>query len=219
MNITIEDLRNIDLNDILDEYENNEKIIEISDWNDKNIKLTFIAIFIILNNPRPRYNLKEKRLDSIRKEVSRIKLKILKNKISSINYDFFTLQMEEFNNKTSHELTIEGRLGVYASYFLTNTCKKDIEINDIRESKKKYMFQDKPYIINCSEGKKDEIEVVKDFLNQVKEEKDNFYNLYKKARNNNQNIKNSKIKPTNIDDSLKSILSQRLEEINSHILI
>ena len=201
-----------DTNEI-DDYLVQESYIDNADWNNRGIKLLHIAFYIILNNPKPKKDIDEKRLAQIRKTVCEVKLNILNKRSKALSSEWFTEAYNEegnsINGKTFHELNIEGRLGKFAKYFIRHSNKphsKDIE--------NKYIFQRGAYILDCMNGTKDEIQIIKEFLDHVEEEKNDYMELYKNVRAYNQNTTCPELKPSNIDESLKSNLLKRLSKLN-----
>ena len=206
MKITIDDLSNIYDFDIIDEYESVEKIIENSDWNEKNIKLLDIAIYIVVHKPEPKYNINKDRLQSIRKLVTEIKNKYITYLKEQSSYNFFSEKLEG---------CILSRLGVYAKYF------GKIELSDFDLSNKRFISEYKKTNLNPTQTPvsdfklsiKDEISVILDFIKRVEETKDNLNSLYKEFRTYNQNTKNPTNNPTVIFEYMKNILIQNLKEI------
>ena len=175
MKITIDDLSNIYDFDIIDDYEAKENIIENSNWNDKNIKLLNIAIYIVVHKPEPRHNIDKERLQSIRKLVTQIKYKYITYIKEQSSYDFFSEKLEG---------CILSRLGVYAKYF------RKIELSDFDLSNKRFISEYKKTNLNPTQTPvsdfkfniKDETSVILDFIKQVEKTKDNLCYLYNKFR-------------------------------------
>lgn len=206
MKITIDDLSNIYDFDIIDDYETEENNIKNSDWNDKNIKLLNIAIYIVVNKHEPKYDINKDRLQSIRKLVTEIKNKYITYIKKQSSYDFYSNKLEG---------CILSRLGVYAKYF------GKIQLSDFDLSNKRFISEYKKTNLNPTQTPvsdfklsiKDEISVILDFIKQVEETKDNLNSLYKEFRTYNQNTKNPTTNPTEIFEDMKNILVCNLKEI------
>ncbi len=206
MKITYSDLLDILGDDAMDEYVKCIGRIEmVRDWNELpslGVSVLSVAIYVILENPEPRREIKEKYLQSIRKKVGEIKTKFTKESIK----DFDDEWMKEY-----HPSVVKGRLGKYAKYFIRELDDDSLR-NTIKDTQKKYAYQKGVYVLNCAQGKKDEIEVIKEFLQEIEEIKDQLLPEYLIAiENSKRQLKG--IKPTQIDNRLKNILEQKLIQI------
>lgn len=209
--IELSDLEYIFDHQTIDGYKANEEHLKTADWNNRANKLLHIAFYIILHKPEPKLDIKEKRLLQIRKTVSETKLKILKGKVKRLSSELFEEAYDDngFYDTTFHELNLEGRLGKYAKYFIRESKaphSKDIE--------NKYIFQEGVHALNCANAAEDEIQIIKDFLDHVEEEKDSYIKLYQDVRAYNQNTQKPALKPSDIDESLKTNLTKRLSRLN-----
>lgn len=194
--------------EVMDTYESHIGRIEmVKDWNELkslDVPILSIAIYVILNNVEPRLEIEEGYLKRIRKRVSEIKTKLAK----ASRKDFDDEWMKKYNPSV-----VEGRLGKCAELFLRE-LDDDALRDTIKDTQKKYLYQKDAYLQMCLQGKKDEIEVVKEFLRDIEEEKESYLSLYKKVRAYNQNTPNPELNPTAIDESLKKELARRLRNIN-----
>jgi len=204
--ITINELYNVFDNEYIEEYQSQEYIIQSTEnWNSlKNkISLDYIALYIILNNPKPRKELEKDYLNQIRERIHKLKKKILLDNLSQFHYDFFCENSQE---------VLRNRLGIYAKYFerTTNTDINDIDKNYIKETKKKYVIPSSTPFTDFLFNTEDEVTIIIHFLKQIEETKEELKKLYKDFRNDSRNLKNATINPTLIDEDIKTVLIEKL---------
>jgi len=203
-----------DEHDILDDY--NDYFISNANWNDKNIKLLHIAFYIILNNPQSKNNIEPNRLKAIRKKVSKVKLRVAKQKIKSFNSEWYTDNISY--DEAPNTLNIQQRLGKYAKHFERTFSNMDCVDNTlIKDTKKKYLRQNGVHALNCANGVIDEVTVINDFLRGMELIKEELIDVVTQANKTSKYGYNYKpgadMKLTDLYDKLKEMLTYRLKAI------
>lgn len=207
MEITYNDLSAIFDYEVLDQYEMDIGIIEdYMDWNEliEVVPIMSIAIYIVLNDPKPRKELLVKNLRRIKRRVMSIKYRAYKYILDYLKFDWMTLHYA--NN-------LQGRLGKYAKYFVKELDPYDINVKSkIAEINKHNLRQKGAYIDNCIKGIKDEVEIVKEFLGEIELIAKELSAQYELAQKRRKRQKEGD-RPTDIDNKLKAMLDKRLRAI------
>lgn len=218
--IGLQDIEHLLSRDEYDKYMNiSESLIESSDWNksENGITIFHIVLYIIINNPKPRYDINTERLDSIKKQVATLKIMLYKKLIESKEYDYYTLAEDDLSSKTLYEATLNSILGKYAKYLTRTFSNPDKVTNEtIKDTKKKYLHLKTLWCFNPL----NELYIVKDFIDDIeKNEHEELLSIYNKADkinknyardNSNKVYKENKISRQNIDSMLKNRLMKRL---------
>lgn len=220
--IDSDEIRNIlkdKYRDDYEKYQEYEYLISQLDWNIVNydIRIKMIAMYILIHNPEANYNINQKRLKLIRKEVSLLKKRVLKEAIRRGIYNYYTLEYVDENIPPYliHNNYLISILGVnYAKYFIRRFKNIDnIDDNVVNDTSKKYLI-----MRSISASTEDnEVYIVKSIINDIENNIEVWRNMYNKADLHNKNHtalnKQEKFSRTIIDNSLKRLIIKKLMEI------
>jgi len=226
--------------DELDDYEAHAYYLHQpnSDWNKSEIKLLHIAFHILLGNNMTTRPIEPDRKKAIDKTVAKVRKKVflatkghaldkkiqdLQKRIEANKKEWFFKPHNDIGNIPLNYI-IEQRLGKYAEYFKRPlnpnklNCYSEHQIKTyIRDTQSKYLSPKEAYVLKCVKGEKDEIDIIKDFFDHLEEEQDELIELARKLKKNTKNAgrNNTKNLPklTDLYNSLKGILAERLRLI------